>query len=94
MANVLVVAETRGGRLRKVALEAVTAARALANAAGGEVHALAFGPPGIGAELGLLAEHGADRALVCEHGAYVNYDPESQAATVALHVAGGGYRAV
>ena len=51
MANVLVVAETRGGELRKVALEAVTAARVLADAVGGEVHALAFGPAGVGAKL-------------------------------------------
>ena len=40
MANVLVFAETRGTALRKVALEAVTAARAFADASGGgEVHA-------------------------------------------------------
>ena len=42
MANVRVFAETRGDALRKVALEAVTAARALADSSGGgEVHALA-----------------------------------------------------
>ena len=47
MANVLVFAETRGTALRKVALEAVTAARALADATGGgEVHALVAGHAG------------------------------------------------
>ena len=47
MANVLVVAETRGGELRSVALEVVTAARKVADASGGgEVHALVFGAPG------------------------------------------------
>ena len=50
MANVLVFAETRGTALRKVAFEAVTAARALADATGGgEVHALVAGPSGVGA---------------------------------------------
>jgi electron transfer flavoprotein alpha subunit len=94
MANVLVVAETRGGELRKVALEAVTAARALADAAGGEVHALAFGPPGLAARLAPLAEHGADTVLACEHPAYNKYDPESMAATVAARATSGGYRVV
>ena len=51
MANVLVYAETRDGELRKIALEAVTAARALADASGGgEVHALLAGAAGIGAK--------------------------------------------
>ena len=50
MANVLVFAETRGAALRKVALEAVTAARALADASGGgEVHAVIAGAPGAAA---------------------------------------------
>jgi electron transfer flavoprotein alpha subunit len=49
MANVLAFAETRGGELRKVAFEAVTAARKLADATGGgEVHVLLAGEPGIG----------------------------------------------
>ena len=42
--NILVFAETRGSTLRKVALEATTAARALADSIGGEVHAMVFGP--------------------------------------------------
>ena len=47
--NVLAFAETRGGDLRRAALEAVTAARAIADARGGQVHAVLFGAPGIGA---------------------------------------------
>ncbi|MDE3054422.1 MAG: electron transfer flavoprotein subunit alpha/FixB family protein [Gemmatimonadota bacterium] len=89
MPNILVVAETRGGELRKVALEAVTAARALADAAGGgEVHALAFGPPGLAGKLGPLAAHGADRVIACEHAAYARADGESMGATIALRAAG------
>ena len=41
MANIFAFAESRGGALRRVAFEAVSAARALADASGGgEVHAL------------------------------------------------------
>ena len=44
MANVLVFAEVRGGELRKVAFEAVTAARQLADlSGGGSVHAVLAG---------------------------------------------------
>lgn len=89
MPNILVVAETRGGELRKVALEAVTAARALADSAGGgEVHALAFGPPGTAGKVGPLARHGADQVLVCEHPAYDKADGESMGATIAARAAG------
>ena len=50
MANILAFAESRNGELRKVALEAVTAARKLADATGGEVHALLAGAPGVAAK--------------------------------------------
>jgi electron transfer flavoprotein alpha subunit len=89
MPNILAVAETRGGELRKVALEAVTAARALADAAGGgQVHALVFGPPGTAGKVEPLAQHGADKVLVCEHAAYVRADAESMSATIAARAAG------
>ncbi len=89
MPNILVVAETRGGELRKVAIEAVTAARGLADASGGgEVHAVVFGPPGTNAKVEPLARHGADRVLVCEHPAYDRADPESMSATIAARAAG------
>ena len=93
MANVLAVAETRGGELRKVALEVVTAARALADSAGGEVHALVFGPPGMAAKVEPLAQHGADTVIVCEHAAYDKADAESMAATIAAR-AGSGYAVI
>ena len=64
MANIFAYAEARGGELRKVALEAVTAARKLADATGGEVHALLVGAAGITAKAALLAEHGADVVMV------------------------------
>src|SRR5438132_558291 len=55
MADVFAFAVARAGELRKVALEAVTAARRLADAAGGEVHALLVGAPGIAAKAEQLA---------------------------------------
>lgn len=95
MANVLVVAETRGGELRSVASEVLTAARRAADAAGGgEVHALLFGAPGIGAQAqDTLGRHGADLVVAIESPALELYDAESIAATTAERLRSGGYRA-
>jgi electron transfer flavoprotein alpha subunit len=95
MANVLVFAESRGVELRKVALEAVTAARSIAEALGaGEVHAVLVGPPGIAAKAAQLGQHGADVVLVCEHAGFARYARESVAATIAEKARAGGYRVV
>jgi electron transfer flavoprotein alpha subunit len=95
MSNVLVFAETRGSALRKIALEAVTAARAFADATGGgEVHALVAGPSGVGATADALGQHGADVVVVVEHAAFANFDRESIAATIAARATSGSYRAV
>jgi len=80
MANVLVFAETRNGELRKVALEAVTAARKLADASGG------------GASQ--LAKYGADSVIVVESPDFAQFARESLAATVADRAKAGAYRAV
>jgi electron transfer flavoprotein alpha subunit len=93
MANVLAFAEARGGELRKAALEAVTAARALADASGGEVHALLVGAPGIAVRAAALGEHGADVVVVVEHAGFERYNPEATAAFAAERVRAGGYRA-
>jgi electron transfer flavoprotein alpha subunit len=90
--NVLAFAESRAGDLRKVAFEAVTAARALA--AGGEVHAVLAGAPGIAAKAEALGRYGADAVAVTEHAAFADYNPEAVAALVADRVKSGGYRAV
>ena len=94
MANVLVIAEHRGGELRKVALEAVGAARSLADAMHGEVHALLAGPAGIGDRSVQLAAHGADVVLVAEHAGFAHYNGEALVATVSDRARAGGYRAV
>jgi len=94
MANILVYAESRGGDLRKVAFEAVTAARGLADVIGGEVHAIVCGPSGIAAKADQLAKFGADVVIAVEHAGFANYAREAVAATVAGRAKTGGYRAV
>jgi electron transfer flavoprotein alpha subunit len=94
MANILVYAESRGGDFRKVAFEAVTAARALADKVGGEVHAVVCGPAGISGKADQLAKYGADVVIVAEHAGFANYAREAVAATVAARAKAGGYRAV
>jgi electron transfer flavoprotein alpha subunit len=94
MANILVYAESRGADFRKVAFEAVTAGRALADKVGGEVHAIVCGLAGIAAKAEQLAKFGADVVVVAEHAGFANYAREAVAATVAARAKSGGYRAV
>jgi electron transfer flavoprotein alpha subunit len=94
MANVFAFAETRGTEIRKVALEAVTAARMLADkSGGGEVHALLLGPPGLAEAAGQLGQYGADVVLAVENSALGNYSPEVATATAAGRIKSGAYRA-
>ncbi|MEP7384415.1 MAG: electron transfer flavoprotein subunit alpha/FixB family protein, partial [Gemmatimonadota bacterium] len=94
MPNVLAFAEARGSELRKVAFEALSAARQVADQVGGEVHAVLVGPPGIAGKAASLAGYGADLVYVCEHAGFANYAPEATAALVAERVTAGDYRAV
>jgi electron transfer flavoprotein alpha subunit len=90
----LAFAESRAGALRKVAFEAVTAARRAADAAGSnEVHALMFGAPGINQKAAELGRNGADVVYVVEHPALERYSPETYSATLADRLRSGGYRA-
>ena len=93
MANILAFAESRNGELRKVALEAVTAARKLADSTGGEVHALLIGAPGIASKAEQLAKHGADVVLVTESDAFAKYNPEAASQIAADRLRDGSYRA-
>ena len=94
MANVFAFVETRGTDVRKVGLEAVTAARMLADkSGGGEVHALLLGPPGIAAKAAQLGKYGADVVIAVEHAGLTNYNPEVATATAADRIRSGGYRA-
>ncbi len=89
-AHVLAFAESRGGELRRAALEAVTAARRIADTRGGQVHAILFGAAGIGAHASALGAHGADRVLVVEHAGFAHNNPEAVAATIAAKMSGYG----
>ncbi|MDB4870782.1 MAG: Electron transfer flavoprotein alpha/beta-subunit [Gemmatimonadales bacterium] len=94
MPNIFAFVETRGVDVRKVGLEAVTAARALADkSGGGEVHALVVGPPGIATKASQLAKYGADVVIAVEHAGLANYNPEVATATAADRIRSGGYRA-
>ena len=93
MANVFAFVETRGPDVRKVGLEAVTAARQLADKFGSEVHALVLGPPGIGTKAQQVGQYGADVVIVVEHDALANYSPEVATVTAAERIKSGGYRA-
>ena len=94
MATTFAFAESRDGNLRKVAFEAVTAARGAADATGGgEAHALLLGAPGIAARAEELGRYGADVVFVVEHEGLARYNPEAFAATAAERLRAGDYRA-
>jgi len=93
MANVFAFVESRGADVRKVGLEAVTAARMLADKSGGEVHALLLGPSGISGKASQVGQYGADVVVVVEHAGLANYSPEVATATAVERIKSGGYRA-
>ena len=93
MATMFAFAESRGGSLRKVAFETVSAARQAADASGGgEVHALLLGAPGIVGKAAELGRFGADVVTVVEHPGLERYNPEASAATAAAQVRQSGAR--
>ena len=91
MANVLVVLEQRDGTLKRVALEALAAGRALADQLGGEVHAVALGAAGLSVDA--AGAHGADKVFVAADDALRLYQPGPYAATIAAK-AKGAYAAI
>jgi electron transfer flavoprotein alpha subunit len=94
MANVLAVVEQRDGALRRISGEVVTAAKQVADAVGGEVHALLIGPAGVESAASGLASVGAARVLVAEGAGLESYSPEAFTATVVQQVKAGDYYAV
>jgi electron transfer flavoprotein alpha subunit len=93
MAPILAFAESRGGELRKVALETVTAARQAADSSSGEVHAMLIGAAGLTARAETLGRHGADLVVVVEHPELERYNAEVFSATIAERLRSGGYGA-
>lgn len=78
MSNILVILETREGALRPACLEAVGAARTLADARGSSV--IAFAPEQCGIDAALLGAAGADEVLVSE---VANHSADGAAAAAA-----------
>ncbi len=92
MANVLAVLEQRGGVLKQVALEALTAARQLADGSGGSVDALVLGPTGI--DVSELGKFGADQIIVGEGDGLSLYQPDYYTAATAKQAQSSAYGAV
>jgi electron transfer flavoprotein alpha subunit len=92
MANVLAVLEQRGGALKQVSHEVVTAARTVADASGGGVDALVLGPSGI--DVSGVGAYGADRVIVVEGDDLRLYQPEAYAAATVAQTQSGDYAAV
>ena len=94
MGPILAFAEARSGELRKVAFEAVTAARSAADASSpAEVHAVVFGAPGTAQRASALARYGADAVFAVEHAGLEKYSPEVFTASLAERLKSGQYRA-
>ncbi len=94
MSAFLAFAETRAGGLRKVAFEAVTAARQAADSTGGgEVHAVLLGASGMAQQARALGRNGADVVYVVEHSGLERYNPEVYSTTVSERIRSGQYRA-
>jgi electron transfer flavoprotein alpha subunit len=93
VSHVLAVLEARDGSLRKVSYEVVTAARRVADATGGEVHALGCGTgPLAGADR--LGGCGADRVITATHASFARYAPEGFARVIAERAQAGRYGAI
>lgn len=94
MADILVVAESRGSDVRPVSREVVSTARRLAGELGGDVDALVLGSPGLRENTRSLAEAGADRIMVAEGDAFGRYHPDAAVRTVAERATAGDYAMV
>ena len=93
MSHVLAVLEQRDGALRKVSHEVVTGARRLADALGGEVHAIVLGAGAVsGADA--AGRFGADKVITATNAGFGQYAPEGYARAVAERAKSGGYGAV
>jgi len=94
MANVLVVAETRGGKVSGASREAISLAASLATSLGGQAEALVLGGPGTSSEAAVLGRFGAATIAVAEHEALAEYHPEAYADLVVERVRAGAYAVV
>lgn len=80
MADVLVYAEIRAGKVQPVTLELIAAAREIAAVTGGKVETVAFGADPVSFAADFAA---SDRVLVMRHPALARYTPEAHLAALA-----------
>lgn len=85
MSNVIVIAEVRGGSLKRPSLEAVTAAQQLAQSTGGQVVAVACGD-NLDAAAAELAGNGAGKVVAIEGASFAHYSGDAYAKAVAEQV--------
>jgi electron transfer flavoprotein alpha subunit len=93
MSNIVVIAEVRGGQLKRPSLEAVTAALQLASATGGKVTAIACGA-GLDAACAELATSGVHQVIAIEGDAFANYSGDAYAKAIAAEAKSAGAVAV
>ncbi len=94
MTKVLAFVEQRDGRVGGAGREAVSVAGRIAQARGGEAHALLLGGAGTSDGVSELGRFGAAAITVLEHEALAEYNPEGYAQPVADHVREGGFGVV
>ena len=85
MSNIIVIAEVRGGSLKRPSLEAITAAQQLAQSSGGQVVAIACGS-GIDSVAAELASNGSNKVIAIDGAAFESYSGDAYAAAIAEQV--------
>jgi electron transfer flavoprotein alpha subunit len=92
MSDILAILEQREGALKRASHEALTAARRLADAAGGQVHALVLGPAGL--DVSSAAPFGADRVFQASGDGAELYQPGLWTAAAVDRAKAGTYSAI
>ena len=82
MSNIVVIAEARGGALKRPSLEAVTAALGLAKQTGGKVIAVLCGS-GLDAACAELGKSGASQIVAVDGASFANYSGDAYAKAIA-----------
>ena len=85
MSNIIVIAEIRGGSLKRPSLEAITAAQKLAGGSGGQVIAIACGS-GIDAAASELSSNGAAKVVAIDGASFAEYSGDAWAKAIAEQV--------
>ena len=94
MPGILAIAEQRDGTLRNISKEAVTAAAAVGEKLGGEVHAFIAGGAGTASAAETLGKFGAAKVFVLENDALKQYNPDALSKAIADHIRKNGYDVV